>query len=574
MEKFKTSNAKLSGDITNKILEDELKLQENHRKFEQSLIDNIRKEEKEKLDIIQAAADAERSSLKVQYDSREITREQYDARILLLDRNTADARLQVLRATGKSLENLTIRNEDLKINAVEQSGKEIVAAEQKTQEAVAALKKNYFESDKTILEQYGKVSIEQQKQQELAHISAMRNHTVKDDNGNDVANPLISAEAAKAAELAIEKKYEDEKLKVRQEYAIAGMNEIHRSELDALKQKLDQEFLTEEEYAQAKTQLKLKHAKEYADKVGEFTQAGSNLVQALTEAETAKISAEYTERQSALTEQYNQGLISQEDYNKEKEKLDYEQKVEELNVQKKYADVNFAIQAAEIIATTAQGIMTAWATSMTLGPIAGPIAAGIMTGILAMTSIAQLARAKAERDRVKAMTIEAPGGGSSSTPTGARVLNQAADGRYDVIGADDGKTYRSVPYLGAPKTGILATPTIVAESGKELIVSAPDLKRLEKHINYPLVISAINDARAGTVPQRAKGNYANLPDDTQEPRPVKGNELVPLMEEIRDFLRDLKSGVNIKARAAVSLTDLKAAQDLEKQATSIFTKGN
>jgi hypothetical protein len=39
-----------------------------------------------------------------------------------------------------------------------------------------------------------------------------------------------------------------------------------------------------------------------------------------------------------------------------------------------------------------------------------------------------------------------------------------------------------------------------------------------------------------------------------------------------NFLRDLKSGVNIKAKASVSLTDLKAAQDLEAKATKTFTK--
>jgi TP901 family phage tail tape measure protein len=576
MKNFQTSHAKLSSDIENKRLEDELKLQENHRKFEQSLLDGIRKTEKKELDRIQASADAERSSLKTQYDSGIITQEQYNARILLLDHNTAYARLEVLRGTGDALKELTLQNEDLKTNAVEQSGKEIVAAEQKTQEAVAALKKNYLESDKTILEQYGKTSIEQQKKQELDRIRAMRNHTVKDEKGNDVADPLISAETAKAAELAIEKKYEDQKLKVRQEYGIASMNEIHRSELDALKEKLDQELLTEEEYAAAKTQLKLKHAKEYADKAGEFIQAGSELVQALSEAETASVEAEYTERQSALTEQYNQGILSQEEYNEQKEQLDYEQKVKELEVQKKYADVMFAMQTAQIVATTAQGVMNAWASANTYPFPYSTVVGVAMTALLAATSIAQIARAKAERDKVKSMSIESPGGGS--TPTGARVLNQAAKGRYDVIGDDDGKLYRDVPYAGTPVTGIVSTPTIVAETGSELIVSAPDLKRLEKHVNYPLIVSAINDARAGTLPQRAAGNYAPLPAaDTSAGTSTgrsdeSGNDISAALQDIRNFLHDLKSGVNIKAKASVSLTDLKAAQELEAKATKTFAK--
>ncbi|MDR1097449.1 MAG: hypothetical protein LBL57_04890, partial [Tannerella sp.] len=251
----------------------------------------------------------------------------------------------------------------------------------------------------------------------------------------------------------------------------------------------------------------------------------------------------------------------------------------ELEIQKKYADANFVMQIASIGASTAQGIITAWATSMQLGPVAGPIAAGIMTGLLATISIAQIAKAKAERDKVKSMTIESPGGGGgSSTPTGARVLNQAAKGRYDVIGGDDGKLYRDVPYTGTPVTGIVSTPTIVAETGSELIVSAPDLKRLEKHVNYPLIVSAINDARAGTLPQRAAGNYAPLSAadtsaGTSTGRPDEsGSDITAALQDIRNFLHDLKSGVNIKAKASVSLTDLKAAQELEAKATKTFTK--
>lgn len=97
----------------------------------------------------------------------------------------------------------------------------------------------------------------------------------------------------------------------------------------------------------------------------------------------------------------------------------------------------------------------------------------------------------------------------SQSLTGSRVVNQRAKGKYDVIGADDGRTYRGVPYTGLASTGFVSTPTLMGEQGKELIVSAPDLSRLQAHINYPLVISAINDARAGIVPQRASGNYTS-----------------------------------------------------------------
>ena len=155
----------------------------------------------------------------------------------------------------------------------------------------------------------------------------MRFNTKKDENGNDVADPLISEEVYETAKLAITKKYEDEKLKVRQEYNIAKTNDIHQAEFDALKVQLDKKLLTEQEFEEAKLKLKLKHAQEFAQKAEQYIQLGSNAVGAIEKAQTASVDAEYTKRGSALTDQFNNGLITQEEYNKQKKKLEYEQKV-------------------------------------------------------------------------------------------------------------------------------------------------------------------------------------------------------------------------------------------------------
>ena len=221
------------------------------------------------------------------------------------------------------------------------------------------------------------------------------------------------------------------------------MRESFNSEMEILREQYDKKLLSEEEFQQAQLQIKLKYAQQYAQEAEQFIQAGSNAVKAIEEAETAKLDTEYAKRQSALTEQYNQGIISQEEYNTKKEQLDYEQKSKELEIQKKYADVNFAMQVAQIAATTAQGIITAWATSMTLGPVAGPIAAAALTALLGITSAAQIAKAKAERDRVKSMTLESAGVSGSAPKTGQIRLregfaeggfNEASDGGYTGAG--------------------------------------------------------------------------------------------------------------------------------------------
>lgn len=184
--------------------------------------------------------------------------------------------------------------------------------------------------------------------------------------------------------------------------------------------------------------------------------------------------------------------------------IEREKAQKKLEVEKKYADVQFAIKASQIIANTAMAISLCFAQ---LGPIAGPV----MAGVMAAAGAVQLAAAEAEREKVKSQTLE----GVSSAGSGSRVavskVPQHAAGKYDVIGEEDGQTYREVPYIGTP-SGIVSRPALISESGAELIVNADDLRRLQQHINYPLVLQAISDARrgyvgGGVVPQYAGGSY-------------------------------------------------------------------
>jgi hypothetical protein len=233
--------------------------------------------------------------------------------------------------------------------------------------------------------------------------------------------------------------------------------------------------------------------------VGEIVSAGSNFVQALQQSETSAVQADYAKRLSGLNE-------SDVNYAAQKEKLQHDQAVAELDIQKKYADAQFGIQVAQIGVAAATGIMNAWASAMTLPPPFDVIAGVAMTALIVGTSIAQVAAANSERNKIKSMSIESSGSsGSAPTSTGARVVNQAADGRYDVIGADDGRVYRNVPYNGVARTGIVTRPTLMGERGDELVVDNPTLRNLR--MNEPWVIDTIRKYR---VQQRAAGNYSSV----------------------------------------------------------------
>lgn len=153
---------------------------------------------------------------------------------------------------------------------------------------------------------------------------------------------------------------------------------------------------------------------------------------------------------------------------------------------------------------------------------------------------------------------------SDDALTGQRVVTQRASGKYDVIGADDGRLYSNVPYIGDARTGVVSTPTLMGEYGGELVVNAPDFKALQRHVNYPLVLQAIQQSRQPSrVPQRAEGNYSNLP---QNNLPQNDNYLVKEMIELLNYMK------SNPMKAYVVLSELQAKQTLQETSQKIGSK--
>lgn len=163
----------------------------------------------------------------------------------------------------------------------------------------------------------------------------------------------------------------------------------------------------------------------------------------------------------------------------------------------------------------------------------------------------------------------------NKTPTANVTVRQWASGNYDVIGEEDGKTYRDVPYIGPAPTGIVRQTALISERGDELIINAEDLARLQKHVNYPLVIDAIQDARSGRVPQRAAGNYTPVetgsfnapPSPTPETTSQDEGKINLLIAELRSLIAALKH-----LKAYVVLRDLRDAEELDRKSKQAFTK--
>lgn len=147
-----------------------------------------------------------------------------------------------------------------------------------------------------------------------------------------------------------------------------------------------------------------------------------------------------------------------------------------------------------------------------LGPIAGPIAAAAGTALI----MGVFEGVKGSIKRPSSRT-DSDDDNPGTSPNGVSIVPQRAKGKYDVIGASDGRQYHDVPYIGTPQSGIISNPSLISEHGGELIISTPDMEMLKKDIRFPIMVQAINDARDRRVLQRAEGKYDTIPSYPSQP---------------------------------------------------------
>lgn len=377
-------------------------------------------------------------------------------------------------------------------------------------------------------------------------------HAIDEINNNDELSP---AEKYQAIE-NLEREHQQRLLQIRQQYGLVSQQELYDAELEQLEMQHEQGLLSEEEYEEAKKQMKMQKWKESFDYYhGLF----SNAVNALQDAEMANVDAKYDAEIEAARKA-----------GKDTTKLEEKKAQEQLEIQKKYADVNFAIKASQIIADTATSIMKAYAD---LGPIAGSIAAALM----GVTGIAQLAAANAEREKVKRMTLK--GGSSSSSATGERVATGKEEGGYmDVEREQDGKRFHAK--YDPRRRGFVDRPTVIVGEGpagqsKEWIASNA---AVENPTVRPVLDVLDQAQRAGTVrtldlnkfllQQRGFAQGGNI--SSTSPAPVATLPQSPaLMERFISLMERLeRNGIP----ASVALDEIDRKNKLLDQSRNIGSK--
>ena len=361
----------------------------------------------------------------------------------------------------------------------------------------------------------------------------------------------------------------------------------------------DENLRDEQMYNEAMEQLTLLHLQRMLDIAGLNADQRKAIEKQLLDFKVKCIQDEEKERQKALE---NEQKLNDKAVQEEKNRLDaktqqyrrYGEQIGDVvgqvisnqeNALQGFADTMIDvlfdvlgqlidIEIAKATTTAVGAVARATAESMaqpdsvmTFGA-AGAARAAVLSGLI----MAALAAAKS------ALKGLIPGRSSSSSSTTSDSdtaktatvkVSQWASGNYDVIGADDGKAYNNIPFIGQPASGIVRRTSLISENGSELIVNAEDLARLQRHINYPLVLSAINDARHGRIAQRAEGNYSAV--ETAKAKTINTNspnsDIGKLIDQIKELMLALK-----QLKAYVVLRDLEEMQELDRKSKNTFTK--
>lgn len=370
---------------------------------------------------------------------------------------------------------------------------------------------------------------------------------------------LLNEQERQQALTLLDQQAEEHRLQIRQQYGLVTQQELYNAEMEQLKMHLQNKEISEEEYEEAVKNMKIAKMKEAFDYYSNLT---SGAAQALQQAEEANVDAKYDAEIEAAKKA-----------GKDTTELEKKKANEKLKIQKKYADVNFAIQAAQIIASTASAIAK---TFSELGFPAGIPAAALM----GITGAAQLAAALAERNKVKRMTLS--GAGGSASASGARVATGLeSGGSIDVERKQDGKMFRAD--YDPDRRGFIDKPTVIVGEGgyghsKEWVASNA---AVENPTIAPFIDIIDRAQRAGTIRTldmnkfliqqaqgRASGGYVT-PTVNDVRGVVKDSYKDTLIERLTDVLDRLSvDGIP----ASVSLNEIEQKQQLQDKARRFGSK--
>lgn len=491
--------------------------------------------------------------------SGKMSKEQHEMLVLELEKSYAENRLIIEQSYYEDAISMAISNAETKENLVRKSNQRVIDAEKAANAKRASLQEKLNTLVKDFKSEFKVTTVDEDYAAQLKVLEASYQARKEMAEKNNLDTTELDSAYLRAKE-QLESEHQQRIQSIRDQYGLSTQQERFNAELEQLRLAREQQFLTEEQYEQAVQNLK---RDSYKKQFGYYSSLFSGAIQALQQAEMDQVDAKYDAEIEAA-----QGNTE------EVERLENEKAQRKLDIQKKYADVNFAIKASQIIADTAVSIMKAYAD---LGPIAGSIAAALM----GVTGAAQLASAKAERDKIKNMTLS--GSNSGSSGTGARIATgRQSGGKIDVRRAQDGKLFPDADY-DPDARGFIDRPTVIVGEGpfgqsKEWVASnaavsnptvAPILDILDKSQQAGTIRTLdLNQAIRARMAGYSSGGSIDTPKATAPVPPnAPGNSLPPrLMERLANaIIRIDEEGIP----ASVTLSELERKQELRNRSRNI-----
>lgn len=494
-------------------------------KQEDARIKLVQEKRDERLKIETAYYNVQKDTMEKAVLNQSITQEAADAYMLEVEAEHAAELLEINRTYQNDIAALEITGKQKRIETATEAADAVRESEMKLLRDRAAIAQKVREITSVPV---GITGMQEAHRKQVQDVETTYNAIIE--IARQAGISIVGLEKQKLQEISqLEFEYQNSLYQIQSQIGVSWAQE-YQNELALLKNLHDQELIDEKAYQRKKQQMQMNNAKKYFDY---YSGLSSSMVEAIQQAEIDQVEAKYD---VLIQEAENNG--------EDTAALEEEKENKKLEIQKKYADVNFAIKCSQIIADTAVSIMKAHAD---LGPIAGTVAAVM----LAATGVAQLASAKAERDRIKNMSLKNTTG--SKTATAERVVSGSS-----------GSGYYEGGYTGSGGRYEVAG---VVHKG-EYVVPQPEMNN-PKVIDAVSTIEAIRRQRtnANPLPQNpgeyAEGGYVTSPAGDSSYR-----EFLEAAKELRASCEAIKL-----IKAYIVYQDLEKAKETIDNARDTFTRG-
>lgn len=181
--------------------------------------------------------------------------------------------------------------------------------------------------------------------------------------------------------------------------------------------------LTGEQRAQAIAQASLAAAVGVLGGVNDILSAVSAANAEKTQEQLDNIDKQYSEQGAKLQQQLDNGLISQEEFDRQKYAMDMQRYNKEEAIKKKAFEQDKKMKIAQASISMVQGMVSAFAGAMQLGPIAGPIIGGILAAAVGVMGAINITKIKATKYE-SGTAPTAPSVPSIATPQLAADMNE------------------------------------------------------------------------------------------------------------------------------------------------------